>query len=199
MATDTELRKRGRGSAEEYEAVVDNQKVIVVKWYDNRSVTTASTFAGAQPVSTVMRWDRREKKSVQVECPSAVVTYNKYMGDCQSLGVPKNKQRDLLKFRLGIAEALCKQGKDLSSKKRGRPSGSPQAQLEMKKRRGPTSHIPNEDVRTDSTGHWPVVKDTRQRCKKPGCKGHTNGMCSKCNAHLCLNKNTNCFFDFHQP
>ncbi|XP_040072936.1 piggyBac transposable element-derived protein 2-like [Ixodes scapularis] len=242
MASDTELRKRGRGSAEEYEAVVDNQKVIVVKWYDNRSVTTASTFAGAQPVSTVMRWDRREKKSVQVECPSAVVTYNKYMGgvdlldaliayyriqlrskkfylklffhfldmvivvswllyrrDCQSLGVPKNKQRDLLKFRLGIAEALCKQGKDLSSKKRGRPSGSLQAQLEMKKRRGPTSHIPNEDVRTDSTGHWPVVKDTRQRCKKPGCKGHTNVMCSKCNAHLCLNKNTNCFFDFHQP
>ncbi|KAG0415927.1 hypothetical protein HPB47_006900 [Ixodes persulcatus] len=109
MASDTELRKRGRGSAEEYEAVVDNQKVIVVKWYDNRSVTTASTFAGAQPVSTVMRWDRREKKTVQ---------------DCQSLGVPKNKQRDLLKFRLGIAEALCKQGKDLSSKKRGRPSGS---------------------------------------------------------------------------
>ncbi|XP_040073039.1 piggyBac transposable element-derived protein 1-like [Ixodes scapularis] len=114
MASDTELRKRGRGSAEECEAVVDNQKVIVVKWYDNRSVTTATP-------------------------------------------------------------------------------------LEMKKRRGPTSHIPNEDVRTDSTGHWPVVKDTRQRCKKPGRKGHTNVMCSQCNAHLCLNKNTNCFFDFHQP
>ncbi|EEC12137.1 conserved hypothetical protein [Ixodes scapularis] len=45
MASDTELCKKGRGSAEEYEAVVDNQKVIVVKWYDNRSVTRASTLA----------------------------------------------------------------------------------------------------------------------------------------------------------
>ncbi|KAG0429066.1 hypothetical protein HPB47_024002 [Ixodes persulcatus] len=73
MASDTELRKRGRGSAEKYEAVGDNQKVIVVKWYDNRSLTTASTFAGAQPVSTVMRLDRREKKAVQDEFPSAAV------------------------------------------------------------------------------------------------------------------------------
>ncbi|XP_040073998.1 piggyBac transposable element-derived protein 2-like [Ixodes scapularis] len=185
MATDTELRKRGRGSAEEYEAVVDNQKVIVVKWYDNRSVTTASTFAGAQPVTTVMRWDRREKKSVQVECPSAVVTYNKYMGGVDLLDALIAYYRIQLRSKKVYLKLFF--------------SLFGQAQLEMKKRRGPTSHIPNEDVRTDSTGHWPVVKDTRQRCKKPGCKGHTNGMCSKCNAHLCLNKNTNCFFDFHQP
>ncbi|KAG0429065.1 hypothetical protein HPB47_024001 [Ixodes persulcatus] len=87
-----------------------------------------------------------------------VVSWLLYRRDCQSLGVPKNKQRDLLIFRLGIAEALCKQRKDLSSKKRGRPSGSLEAQLKMKKRRGPTSLIPDEDVRTDSTGHSPVSK-----------------------------------------
>ena len=39
-----------------------------------------SSFAGAYPTSTVQRWDRKEKKSFQVQCLSAIMIYNKFMG-----------------------------------------------------------------------------------------------------------------------
>ncbi|XP_064463589.1 piggyBac transposable element-derived protein 3-like [Ornithodoros turicata] len=162
MTSDAALRASGRGSSEEYKTVQDKQKVIAVKWYDNRTVTTASTFAGIEPKSTVKQWDRKRKETVEIECPNAISTYNRHMGgvdlldglvayyrtevrskkyylkiffhfldvvvvvswlfyrrDCQSMGVPKSHQKDLMKFKLAIAEALCKQGKDLHHKKRG--------------------------------------------------------------------------------
>lgn len=40
-----------------------------------------------------------------------------YRRDCDSMNVPRKKQKDLLAFKLSIAQALCMQGKDLSAKK----------------------------------------------------------------------------------
>lgn len=42
--------------------------------------------------------------------------------NCESMNVPRKKQQDLLSFRTSIAQAFCVQGKDLSTKKRGRSS-----------------------------------------------------------------------------
>ncbi|KAL3213306.1 hypothetical protein MRX96_051731 [Rhipicephalus microplus] len=53
--------KKGRGSFEEFETVVDATKIIALKWYDNRAVTTLSMFAGAEPVTSVGRWERSKK------------------------------------------------------------------------------------------------------------------------------------------
>lgn len=242
LPSDASLKKKGRGSFEEFETVVDATKLIALKWYDNRAVTTLSTFAGAEPVTSVGRWERSKKMTVQVECPSAVSIYNKFMGgvdqldaliayyrihvrskkfylkiffhfvdmvvvvawllyrrDCDAVGVPTKQQMDLLKFKFYIATCLLKENKDTATKKRGRPSSSVESQLECKKKRGPMKPVPVASVRTDSTGHWPTVETTRQRCKRPGCKGQTVFKCTKCDVHLCLNKNANCFVDFHQP
>ncbi|KAL3210992.1 hypothetical protein MRX96_008499 [Rhipicephalus microplus] len=85
LPSDASLKKKGRGSFEEFETVVDATKLIALKWYDNRAVTTLSTFAGAEPVTSVGRWERSKKMTVQVECPSAVSIYNKFMGGVDQL------------------------------------------------------------------------------------------------------------------
>lgn len=109
----------------------------------------------------------------------------------------KEKNKTLIQFRTEIAHALLKAGKSMS-KKRGRPSrknskeNSPQS---FKKRRilGPR---PINDVRYDGIGHWPEHSDNKQRCKL--CiKAYSRMKCKKCEIYLCLNKNNNCFFNFH--
>ncbi|XP_024119090.1 piggyBac transposable element-derived protein 3 [Oryzias melastigma] len=240
FSADSEMKKKGRGTFEEQQAEVENVDIRVVKWYDNRAVVVASTFASAQPVSTTQRWDRKLKKDVSVEYPNIVRLYNCFMGgvdaldaliayyrihirskkfylrlffhfvdmvivngwllyrrDCESLGVPRKEQQDLLDFRSSIAQALCMEGKNLVVKKRGRPSMDIDREVEKKKRRGPAKAIPVQEVRTDAVGHWPLTEAKRLRCRIPHCKGQTVVKCAKCNVHLCFNKNTNCFLAFH--
>ncbi|XP_070691520.1 piggyBac transposable element-derived protein 3-like [Pempheris klunzingeri] len=193
FSTNAEMKKKGRGTLEEKQAVVDGAEMRAVKWFDNRGVIVASTFASAQPVSNVERWDRKLKKRVSVECPSMISLYNKFMGgvdaldaliayyriqirskkyyhrfffhlvdmvivnswllyrrDCDSLGVPRKQQKDLLAFRTSIAQALCMQGKDMSRKKRGRPSSDVEREFHRKKHRGPAKAIPTLEVRSDA-------------------------------------------------
>ncbi|XP_047239310.1 piggyBac transposable element-derived protein 2-like [Girardinichthys multiradiatus] len=241
FSTDPEMKKKGMGSFEEKRAVVDSLEIRAVKWFDYRGVIVASTFANAQPVSNIQRWDRKLKQKVSVECPAIISLYNTfvagvdaldalitshriqirsrkyyqrlffhfvdmvivncwllYQRDCESLDVPRKKQKDFLAFRISIAQALCMQGKDLSSKKRGWAFFDVESEFEKKKRRGPAKAIPTLKVRSDAVGHWPVVESGRQRCKLPNCKGQTVFKCSKCNVHLCLKKNKNCFGEFHK-
>lgn len=116
-----------------------------------------------------------------------------YKRDAQSLQVPKSRQYDILGFRTGIAVSLIKQNKN-TSKRRGRSTS--EADFVVKKRRGPAASIPAKDVRKDKFAHWPAPCD-RQRCKLPGCKKKSTIKCQKCDVHLCLNKSSNCFYDFH--
>ncbi|MCL4147941.1 UNVERIFIED_CONTAM: hypothetical protein GTU68_041511 [Idotea baltica] len=120
-----------------------------------------------------------------------------YKRDDTSLGLPKKRQIDLLEFKSSIAQGLCLKGKKKTI--RGRPSlSSVECSFAAKKRRGPAKPIPIKDVRTDGMGHWPEVKQERQRCKMPRYPLKSNIICTKCQIHLCLNKNNNCFKNFHQ-
>lgn len=241
LTPDTEMKKKGRGAFEEREAFVDEVEMRAVKWFDNRGVVVASTFASAQPVSNVDRWDRKLKLKVSVECSNIIRLYNRFMGgvdaldaliayyrihirskkyyhklfyhfvdmvivnswllyrrDCESVGVPRKKQKDMLAFRTSITQALCMEGKDLSKKKRGRPSLDIDCQFIAKRRRGPTKTIPTQEVRSDAVGHWPEIRSGRKCCKRPDCTSQTVVKCAKCNVHLCLNKYNNCFRLFHE-
>ncbi|KAL6485882.1 hypothetical protein MHYP_G00052740 [Metynnis hypsauchen] len=80
MMSDADLKRSGRGSFQEKTAYVGDTQLHAVKWCDNRSVTTLSTYVGAHPVSSVDRWDRRQKQTIKVTCPAAVSTYNQHMG-----------------------------------------------------------------------------------------------------------------------
>lgn len=57
------------------------------------------------------------------------------------------------------------------------------------------------DTRYDDIGHWAVFdnKNSRSRCKLPGCVLFTHAFCVRCDIHLCCSKNHNCFRSFHDP
>lgn len=78
LSTDKDLVKKGRGSFDEL--VRHDEKVCIVKWMDNKSVLMASTAAGSNPVDTVKRWSKKDKKYVIVPRPFLVNAYNKSMG-----------------------------------------------------------------------------------------------------------------------
>lgn len=118
-----------------------------------------------------------------------------YRKDCEYQGLRKQWQQDLLGFRTGIAESLCKRGKSLE-KKRGRPSSADSVdEAHEKLKKGPTKPIPKYTTRKDQMGHFGYWTEDRERCRYPGCKKLTF---VKCNVHLCFCKQRNCFADFHR-
>uniref|UniRef100_A0A3Q4MXL3 PiggyBac transposable element-derived protein domain-containing protein n=1 Tax=Neolamprologus brichardi TaxID=32507 RepID=A0A3Q4MXL3_NEOBR len=151
LKSDADLKRAGRGAFEEKIAMVRETTLHVVKWYDNRSVTLLSDHIGANPVTEVERWGRKQKKHITVQCPAVVQEYNKNMGgvvakwyhrlvfhfldmiivttwllyrrDCEGTGMEKIDQMKLYTFKSYIAQGLCMCGKNLE-KKRGRPSQS---------------------------------------------------------------------------
>lgn len=120
-----------------------------------------------------------------------------YRRDCKIQKIAEKDVMDLLAFKTDVHEALCRQGKDIY-KKRGRPSTNRvDADYEIKKHRGPTKQIPCFNTRRDGIGHWPIATGDRQRCKRPSCNGQSTIKCGKCEVHLCLTKERNCFAEFH--
>lgn len=114
-----------------------------------------------------------------------------YRKNCNILSIPKKDVLQLSSFKLNIAVALTKTG-IVQPNKRGRPSR--EEQTSNKRRR---CNIVLDDVRLDHIDHLPSVDKNRQRCRVLGCKGQTKFFCKKCDAHLCLDKNKNCFQSFH--
>ena len=80
LSSDRILHQKGGGSAETKICVSDNVELWAIKWLDNRAVTILTIFEAVVPSSQVKRWDRKEKKELLIDCPSAVVSYNKKMG-----------------------------------------------------------------------------------------------------------------------
>lgn len=52
----------------------------VVRWKDTKLVHTISTYAGAIPEDTTMRYDRKDRKRIEVTRPFSIQEYNKFMG-----------------------------------------------------------------------------------------------------------------------
>lgn len=61
--------------------------------------------------------------------------------------------------------------------------------LEQKKQKGPTQRVPNQMVRQDQIGHWPIWTGLWWIC--------ASYVQQKCGVALCFNKRNNCFKDFH--
>lgn len=132
-----------------------------------------------------------------------VNSWIEYKRNCQANNVPKKKVIDLLEFRMRVAESLIKMGQNVTSNKRGRPSSSsfcatPSASPNPVRRKVETR--PLVEVQSDRVDHMPQFDNKKEatRCKMVGCKGRSHVFCDKCNVHLCLLKNRNCFLSFHR-
>lgn len=78
LATDKDLKTSGRGSSD-YRIDL-NSSVRVMKWYDNKGVVLASTFASVSSSSKKRRWDPKKKDHVNIAYPDMVKGYNESMG-----------------------------------------------------------------------------------------------------------------------
>ena len=70
--------------------MVDNIKLSVTVWLDNRAVTFLTTFLPANPAKQVQHYDRQHKSIVHVQCPSVVLYYNSSMY-CENHGMVTHK------------------------------------------------------------------------------------------------------------
>jgi len=56
--------------------VIKKKKVMVVKWFDNKSVCLASSYVGVHPLSTTRRYNKTTKSRVDMSMPQIVKHYN---------------------------------------------------------------------------------------------------------------------------
>lgn len=123
-----------------------------------------------------------------------------YRHHCAEQGISKKNQKSLLKFVLELADMLISVNKaapsDHNLGKAGRPPKRKSLEVgDSKLGRKPVTPSPNDAVRTDQYGHWPIFQD-KGRCRK--CKtGYSRVFCSKCKICLCLTSQRNCFLEFH--
>ena len=83
LLCEKDLCKGGRGSYDY--CTHTHSKSMAVWWYHNKAVTLVSSYIGIEPAHSVKRYDRKQKKHVQVEQPHIIQTYNKYMGGIDKL------------------------------------------------------------------------------------------------------------------
>lgn len=74
---DSEMRRQ-RGSFDQ--VVRSDDKVGIVKWYDNRPIFLISTEFGVQPVENCRRWSKKDHTHIQIPRPNLVKQYNSKMG-----------------------------------------------------------------------------------------------------------------------
>lgn len=116
-----------------------------------------------------------------------------YRRDCAQRNETKFKK--LVTFRSEIAIALMKQNTS-NTRKRGRPSAEPLTEIQSPPQKRVVVPNPIDDVRYDEVGHWPVHIDQKKRCRN--CiSAYSRIACKKCNIALCLTKDKNCFYNFH--
>jgi hypothetical protein len=67
-----------------------------------------------------------------------------------------------------------------------------------KRKREARSDVP-EITRADAYNHWLIFVSAMNntRCKNEACSAKTYWKCSKCDVHLCLTANRNCFKNYH--
>ena len=76
IATDKSLFKNESRGAFDYRS---SDSTLIVKWKDNKDVILATNFDSTEQKST-QRWDKIEKKYIQVPQPICFQNYNKHMG-----------------------------------------------------------------------------------------------------------------------
>ncbi|KAL4104266.1 hypothetical protein QTP88_019575 [Uroleucon formosanum] len=203
IPTEKYFKKKGRGSFCEMTTNVDGVTITAVSWLDNKIVNMVSTYAGSQPVIEKKRFFKSENRHKIITCPNVVGVYNSYMGGVDLIDSmlgrvhPSELYLPLVDFKILISEVLC-EIKRTTPKRKGRPTAEENRTQGLidKKKRGPCTELPAEDVRLDGMDHYPF-HDKRSRCKYPTCNNKTFFYCTKCQLPLCINDKRNCFLLFH--
>lgn len=78
LKRDNEMKREGRGCHDQVVRLDD--KMSIVKWYDNRPIYLGSTICGVSPIEECRRWSKKDSAYIQVPRPYIVKMYNTNMG-----------------------------------------------------------------------------------------------------------------------
>lgn len=224
ILSEKEMGKKGRGWSQEVVDTTDT--VVVTAWFDNKRVLTISNFAGKEPVDTCKRFDRKERKKIDVDRTKSVAIYNKFMGGVDKADMLLSLYRTRFRCRkwynrlafhmfslaavnswllyreIGGHATLVKfLAKICFSMIKGSAQriemNEEEDEPEQVYRSMRANDVPS-DIKHDKYDHWPVMMDIQnsQRCKNEDCKKKTKYQCSKCHIYLCL-ANNRCFREYH--
>lgn len=130
-----------------------------------------------------------------------VNAWNLYRRHCNKIGSPGKSQLSLLQFTTDVALSLISVNKDVKSMTQpGRPSRKRSFEEATSSNAGRKTKNPDPPhaVRFDQVGHWPIPEQKIQRGRCRLCKtGFSQIRCVKCNVHLCLRSEKNCFTMYH--
>ncbi|CAK1594501.1 unnamed protein product [Parnassius mnemosyne] len=199
--------------------------MAVVRWNDNKVVTFISSFVASEPVETILRYSKDEKKKILVQCPQIVRQYNKHTGGVDLADMLISLYKTPFKTRrwyMGIFGQLldiCVNNAWLIHRKAN--EGNRKKKMALKafryavhenlisenrcakrsksgapKINTPRKARPSSPIKYDNVSHFPQTME-EGRCRY--CQ-KTVVYCIKCQKRLCFvtEKNArNCFLDFH--
>ncbi|XP_025195101.1 piggyBac transposable element-derived protein 3-like [Melanaphis sacchari] len=207
--------KMKRGDLEE--VISDDKNISMLKWKDNKSVVTTSLCYGGLPTTTVSRWDKTQKKYIDVQIPNMISKYNEKMGGVDHFDQMMEYYRtwlktrkwplkfilhlldlsvtnNLLQFRLEIGECLTMATPPPPTYQDTEEDGEPPIKIK------PPAPIPGDDVRLDAYHHEPRAMDLKAplSCRYKGYTSRSKVMCTKCKTFLWMSKGKMCFENYHQ-
>lgn len=127
---------------------------------------------------------------------SIVNSWAEYKRACVLTNVPKNKIKNLLQFRLELGEYLRCSVPQRRLDSIPEVVNPPQQNIPNRNRPMP---LPSDAKRYDGFNHFASCDDLKAplRCRNEDCLSRSKTRCEKCNVYLCLSKDRNCFFSFH--
>lgn len=211
-----EIRSKERGF---FEYKVSDDNILIARWQDNAPVTVASTIHAVNPLQSVNRYSKSEKKTVTVKRPALVGEYNKFMGGTDLMDENINRYRVSVRSKkwwwsiFSWTLDVCYQNAWYLYNMSHQPKMS---QLEFKRAVAvnylktygtqpqvggrpalrPQSAPAFEELRYDRIDHFIIQNygNKRRRCAGSHCNSQVRTGCKKCDVGLCIP----CFLPFHQ-
>ena len=185
-------------------------KNLIVRWNDNKAVTTCTNFVPLEPKSEGRRYVKKQGGHIAVEIPGPVHAYNQNMGGVDLFDQCLSNYRSSIRskkwwwplFQWGIDAARTNSWFIYQRSGRGGPQlpfirnlaktlvKGNAVPRPVPTRQGRPSAC--DDLRYDGSHHWPQeLKSRYHRCKV--CGGRTSVSCSKCDIPL----HVKCFKTYH--
>lgn len=120
-----------------------------------------------------------------------------YITEAKKTGVPKNKIKDLLQFRLEIADGLLETP---DRKRLVEDSDIENSDPVLHSKRYRPENQPSQSKRYDGYEHFPIFDeiDSPRSCRLENCSSRSKIRCEKCNVYLCLSRKKSCFTYYHK-
>ena len=220
LPTESVMRKVGRGTMCEF--VEKKAGLVICTWYDNRRVITIFNFLAKDSISQANRFDRKNRKLIQVPRPASVDVYNRFMGGVDKADMLLSLYHSNMKSRKWYHRivvhlvSLALVNFFTAYRQIGGTWSLLDFQLDFFRcfLKADQSINSDEDVanpvsisrsfsanqvpvpvRHNREDHWPIKCERVNRCKQSGCTKCTCFICLKCQIYMYVL--SDCFINFH--